>query len=468
MKKISITSLCLICFAGSSYASSHPDPRDELPGPSRKKHKSLGGEALSVIKTPFAAPPVTVADLTDLMGGLFDYEGQDYTLAGHCFDSLVQFTQGNFTQVDRAGARNLGAMNDHGKFELVCLTPEGFQSPNDPANAAFEYVFFPTLLGRPGPVDGFPVTLERPKMLGESLTEYSEAELEEVTQAYLASQGDVLPLLLDSQAEVDYMNHLQEGSAYIASERDILERKVHLGRLSPEATALDKYNLGIIYYSAEDGRDFHPQARNFLTEALKSRLLPSQAVADAQYSLGIMYYNAEGGDHDYEQARVLFEWALSSNHLSSQYTAYAQYNLGYLYINPLGGEGDFFKARRFLKEALESDLLCPKQEADAKYNLGAMYYRGEGGDHDHPQARNFLTEALNSGLMPPQCIAYAECFLGRIYYEAQGVEANYPLARALLTKARESNYLKPQALASVKAVLKQIERALESGEGSSS
>jgi TPR repeat protein len=189
-----------------------------------------------------------------------------------------------------------------------------------------------------------------------------------------------------------------------------------------------QYNLGIMLFNGEGGKENHYLARVYF------KLAADQGYADAQYMLGTMLYNAEGGKENHYLAREYFKLAADQGFTN------ALYSLGAMLYNGDGGEKNIIQARKMLELAvkqshptaadllklilndntLDADILfilgldlydehnfkparekftfaANKGHATAQNKLGEMLYYGEGGEKDHVQAKKMFELAANQG-----------------------------------------------------------------------
>jgi TPR repeat protein len=109
------------------------------------------------------------------------------------------------------------------------------------------------------------------------------------------------------------------------------------------------------------------------------------ATLHAQFNLGVMYYMGEAGKQDYAQAKQWFEKATAQNNPR------AEFNLGVMYYRGEGMAIDAKKALDLFTKAAEQNF------NEAQFNVAVMLAKGEGTPQDIARAYAWFMLAKENG-----------------------------------------------------------------------
>ena len=189
---------------------------------------------------PSMCPILRMGDFNDIAASIYEMpEGKRWTTIQGPGLSLQSWSQGINPGVEIQGVRQKIAVDTSDKnlavlakeenqgieilrmtTHLIPLTPNNvgpgkffnYITESDPNKVGCTYVFYPTRIGRPGPLEGIKFSIWRDKLPGEEGGNPPTAEQQAAAKTAYEAQIH-LPLKLRSNAEVAYMNGLSAGSA---------------------------------------------------------------------------------------------------------------------------------------------------------------------------------------------------------------------------------------------------------------
>ena len=189
---------------------------------------------------PLMCPNLRMGDFNDIAASIYEMpEGKRWTTVQGPGLSLQSWSQGVNPGIEIQGVRqkiavdtsdkNLAALakEENQGIEILRMTTHlipltannvgpgkffNYITESDPNKVGCTYVFYPTKIGRPGPLEGIKFSIWRDKLPGEEGGNPPTAEQQEAAKAAYEAQIQ-LPLKLRSLAEVNYMNGLRVGSA---------------------------------------------------------------------------------------------------------------------------------------------------------------------------------------------------------------------------------------------------------------
>jgi TPR repeat protein len=205
----------------------------------------------------------------------------------------------------------------------------------------------------------------------------------------------------------DFPSHGESCRKIRKEERIRLLKKLNEGN----ATAEDKYKLGILYfYRPKDGKKYKENKSRGLAYLISSA---EEGYADAQYLLGYIYYDGKEVQKDETQSFIWFKMSADQGnhkaqfHLGNLYfighyvnkdvkeafkwfklsadqgNAQSQLRLGFIYLHGIGTEKNLLVAFKIFTRFAE------QKEDVAQYTLGKIYQNGLVGIVDKNEAEAF-------------------------------------------------------------------------------
>ncbi len=328
-------------------------------------------ESVPTVSAPIlsATSPLTI-DLVNIMSDSYVYEGNAYStiLPNNALPFWFEGKDNAETIIEeRTGQRNMNAVQRL-PFSLLVVNDTPFESPitkdaDGQAFGRFQCFFYPTVIARPGALEGYEFFLERPLLPGESLR--SPPSTEEITecQEKYKSAYIRLPIGLYSPQEVTFMENQEAVSAYLSKSLSILSRKEKIEDLCIEdiESLIERRDVRI-----EDRIESH--------------------------SIAAWYYYNSG---DYQLSYEHTESVLKSDASTFFAKAVSKQMLANFSRRGQGCETDFERAWTLYHEVLEDSFSLPDNKAFAQFYLAKMLFKAQGRDINLEEALRFCNEALD-------------------------------------------------------------------------
>ena len=376
------------------------------------KEKHPSPDYFKITQEERCSTPLLLEDLTDIIAGLYENKGRSYTVEGAY--PLIAWSQGKQEDGTLISAvtpeQNISSLQENKDLPLLSLHDVPCAASTK-GYVRFSYRFYPTIIQRPGPVEGYEFHLERPLLPWDTLQIHSShTSINSNSQLYLTCfYTSSFPLA--SQCEADYMQAQDGNSAYFSVVRQMEEEnRSSENGLQPHSNQ--------DFLALLDNPDLDPRDKTLIR--LKYKIIKDNIVEDCQdilrdntttpynFSEAIktliyihIYIHKKPLDSPGNQVLSAIERFLESPKLRAGTRIHSLHTLAFFYNNT---EISTHKthARRLFERILAEPLINNVPYFDTIVSniyckLGVLYQSGKGGVKDLKIAGKFFQNAGDLG-----------------------------------------------------------------------